>query len=72
MSKRIRYVTLDRKVIVVAVEGDIKDWAAYIGAVPGNNHYAEYMEVARQGTKLPREVASILFPDFDRSFCWRP
>jgi len=52
-------------VLVVAVKGAINDWAAYIGAVQGENHQLECKEVADNGTKLPREIAEILFPEFD-------
>ena len=46
------------------------DWAAYIGEVPGENYNCEYGFVMIQGTKLPREVAKILFPGWAR-MAWR-
>jgi hypothetical protein len=55
---------LDSKVLVVAKEGAVRDWAAYIGAVPGEDHELEWHLVLRDGSKLPREVAEILFPRF--------
>jgi len=70
-AKMRRYLALDRKVLTVAIEGEVEDWAAYIGAVPGNSHQHESEEVARHGTKLPFDVAKALFPDFHRRFRWR-
>jgi len=40
-----------------------RDWAAYIDAVPGESHQREMQEVARVGSKLPKTVAEIIFPD---------
>ena len=67
---RLRYIALDPKVIVVAIEGSANDWAAYIGAVRGENHNLEYREVAEHGSKLPKDVAEVLFPDF-KDLTWR-
>lgn len=55
---------LDSRVIVVAVEGYAGDWAAYIGAVAGKDHEEEWKEVEKQGSKLRRELAEFLFPEF--------
>lgn len=63
LEKRIEWYPLDSRVIVVAVEGAV-DWAAYIGAVPGENHDEEWFDVRDHGTKLRREVAKLLFPNF--------
>jgi hypothetical protein len=54
-----------RDVLVVARKGRVNDWAAYIGAVPGQNHDREEEEVARHGRKLLREEAMVFFPQFD-------
>ena len=62
--RKTRWMALDSRVIAVAVEGSIGDWTAYIGAVQGKNHNEEWEEVAQRGTKLPKEVAQLLFPDF--------
>lgn len=67
---KMNYVVLDTRVIAVAIEGEAHDWAAYIGAVEGNNHSQEYKEVAEHGNKLPKYVAEILFPDF-KKLSWR-
>ena len=68
---KISYKALDSHVLAVAVEGGIKDWAAYIGAVKGNNFDNEFHEVAENGTKLYRKIAELLFPDFAKEFTWR-
>jgi len=65
------YIALDRKVLAVAIEGSVKDWAAYIGSVDGENHGMEAEEVRRSGSKLPREIAEYLFPYFAKRFRWR-
>jgi len=62
--KRVTWKALDSRVIVVAVEGYAGDWAAYIGAVEGRDHEEEWKEVERNGTKLSRELAEFLFPEF--------
>jgi len=71
MDKQIRYKALDMKVLVVAVEGAVKDWACYIGAVKGENHEREFMQVAQHGTKISEKMATMLFPDFANKFTWR-
>lgn len=70
-EKMIKWIALDSRVIAVAVEGEVGDWAAYIGAVAGKNHEEEWKLVAERGTKLPRKVAEVLFPDFAEKFVWR-
>lgn len=55
--RKVDWKALDRKVMVVAVEGHAGDWAAYIGAVEGEDHEEEWKEVADHGSKLPRELA---------------
>jgi hypothetical protein len=66
-----RRIALDQKVLAVAsVNLDVGDWAVYIGAVPGENHDQEWIEVWKHGTKLSRQIAEILFPEF-KQFNWR-
>lgn len=65
------YRPLSNHVIVVAVEGEVNDWAAYIDAVPGNNFSSEWQKVRDYGTKLPRQIAEVIFPDF-KDLRWRP
>jgi len=68
----IRYLALAQKVLAVAKSNDdIGDWAAYIDAVPGDDHETEYMNVARHGDKLPENVAKLLFPGFTEKYKWR-
>ena len=71
MAGKVRWVVLDSRVIAVAVEGEIGDWTAYIGAVEGRRHDQEWRKVAEYGTKLPKKVAEALFPDFAEQFRWR-
>ena len=61
---KLKWRALDKNVLVVAKEGAIGDWAAYIGAVPGNNHHDEYERVAALGSKLPESIANELFPSY--------
>lgn len=67
---RVRYRALDRCVLAVAKEGAVRDWAAYIGTVPGVNYEREWQAVVYDGSKLPQEVAELLFPDF-KDLTWR-
>lgn len=69
-EKQVEWYPIDSRVIVVAVEGAVKDWAAYIGAVPGKNHREEWCDVRDFGTKLRQEVAELLFPHF-KALRWR-
>jgi len=66
-----RWIALDCHVLVVASEGHFGDWSAYIGAVAGDNHDLEWLEVLHHGSKLPEKVAAVLFPDFAEKFVWR-
>lgn len=67
-----RMKALAMKVLCVAIQGGLgSDWAAYIDAVPGESHKREWPQVARNGSKLPYEIAKILFPDFDELYKWR-
>lgn len=70
--KRITYLALSNKVLVVAVEGSVGDWTAYIDAVAGQDHEEEMREVARHGAKIPKWMAKRLFPSFHKAFKWRP
>lgn len=71
MSKIIGVHALASKVLVVATEGQVHDWAAYIDAVPGICHDKEYKLVASEGTKLPYKIARIIFPELDEEYTWR-
>jgi len=71
-GRRVCYTPLASRVLVVAIEGGGGYWAAYVDAVNGENHELEWENVARHGTKLSREIAEIMFPEFAREFIWRP
>jgi len=71
MPRRTEYVALASKVLAVAVEGGIGDWAAYVGAVPGIDHDREWQDVKEHGTKLPQTIAEILFPKWKNTYVWR-
>lgn len=64
------YYPLARKVLAVAVKGDVDDWAAYIDCVSGENHRIEAEKVAKHGTKLPENIGRLLFPRF-KHLRWR-
>jgi len=70
-GRKVDWKALDRRVIAVAVEGHQGDWAAYIGAVPGENHQEEWKEVEKHGSKLRRELAELLFPSFRMELRYR-
>lgn len=71
MEKRVSIIALDSKVLVVAVEGTVLDWAAYIGAVQGEDHDSEWQQVRDHGSKLTKEIAEFLFPEFAKEFAYR-
>lgn len=70
-SRVYRHVTLDPNVLLVAIETVGVDWAAYIGAVPGISHEAEYMSVADSGTKVTEEMGKLFFGSIARRLPWR-
>ena len=70
-GRRYDWRALHYDVLVVAVEGHNHDWAAYIKAVPGENHDEEWMEVYHHGGKLSEEVANLLFPSFGEDLNYR-
>lgn len=60
--KRImHYKALDRKVLLVAIEGYALDWGCYAGAVKGNSHSEEMKEVASHGSKVSERLARLIF-----------
>ena len=60
---RVR-TALARRVLVVAKTRIEGKWSAYCDAVNGENHDDEEAEVYRSGSKLPVNVARLLFPIF--------
>jgi hypothetical protein len=71
MGKVIAYRALAARVIVVAVTGNVKDWTAYIDAVPGVCHEHEYESVANTGEKISKEMATLIFPSIAEEYTWR-
>lgn len=61
--KEIKYVALSPTVLAVATIGEVNDWSAYIDSVEGQNHEKEYTKVAKEGSKLTREIAEVIFPE---------
>ncbi len=71
-EKIVRRIALSKRVLAIAIVNDeIKDWAAYIDAVPGVSHDREKDEVGRTGTKLSFQLAKVLFPEVARDHKWR-
>jgi len=48
------------------INDKLVDWAAYIDSVPGYDHDVEFMRVAKEGDKLGRRLAAVLFPNLDK------
>jgi hypothetical protein len=72
MEKIEQKIALAKRVLVVAIVNDeIKDWAAYIDAVPGVSHDKEKDEVGRTGTKISFQLAKVIFPGVAREYKWR-
>lgn len=74
VGKEYRRRSLARRIMAVAVfDRDVGDWSAYIDAVPGIDHGAEWGSVADHGDKLPKDVAAVLFPSLaaDKGLRWR-
>lgn len=73
-GKQYRRRALARRVMAVAVfDREVGDWAAYIDAIPGNDHSEEWGEVVDHGVKLSKELAEVLFPSLaaDKGLMWR-
>jgi len=71
-ESEVDYVTLDTHVIAAAKTSPwVEEWTAYIGAVAGINHSKEYVQVLMNGTKLPKRIAEMLFPQFAEKYYWR-
>ncbi len=59
-----RRVALHRNVLVVAKTRAEGAWAAYCFPVPGINHDEEWQAWKTEGSKLLRQQAEVLFPEF--------
>ena len=64
-TPRIRRHELARNVIALSRTRIECAWAAYIDAVPGENHDREEQAVLDHGAKLQEKIARILFPEFE-------
>ena len=60
--REVKYRSLASRVLVVATTRIEGTWSAYIDAVPGMRHDAEYDEVLRHGCKLQADEARVFFP----------
>ncbi len=72
MVKKYHARALSSKVLAVAsFDEQVGDWSAYIDAVAGEDHDAEFMEVAKHGDKLSHDLARVLFPYENKVYRWR-
>jgi hypothetical protein len=60
----IHYRVLSMRVLAVAMTRVEGTWAAYVDAVPGQNHDAEYHDVLESGTKLWEPWARAIFHEY--------
>lgn len=60
----VRRRALASRVLVVARTRVEAAWAAYVDAVPGQNHDRELEAVLDHGDKLEENIARCLFPEF--------
>lgn len=68
------YWVLASRVMTIAIANiTVGDWAAYVDAVPGENHDEEFVQLLekRCSTKLPYEIAKIIYPRYDGKYIWR-
>ena len=47
------------------------EWSAYIDAVDNKSNKDEYLDVARRGFKIKKQIADILFPEVSKVHPWR-
>ena len=62
-ARELNWCDIAPRVLAVAVVHG-NNWTAYMDAVSGEDYDQEAAEVALHGTKLTREVASSIWPDF--------
>lgn len=68
------YHALATKVMAFAVANvSVGDWAAYIDAVPGEDHDEEFGQLLekRMSAKLSHDIAKIIFPSYEEKYRWR-
>lgn len=63
ISKIIASKALSSSILVVAISRP-NGWCAYIKNVPGKNHHKEKKYVVMNGTKLEKELAEAMFPQY--------
>ncbi len=61
---------IDKNVLLVAVEVLGDTWKAFIGAVKGEDYGAEALDVVKNGTPVPYELAEVCFEDLARGMKW--
>lgn len=66
-----KIITLAAGVIAVAsINKRVGDWTAYIGSIQ-HSAREEWEYVYKFGTKLSKELASVIFPNFADKYFWR-
>lgn len=63
-TRRTRSIALDWRVLAVATTRIEGMWCAYIGSVPGEDHREEEADILKSGSKLPEDIARVIFPHF--------
>jgi hypothetical protein len=86
MAQEIDYYILDRDVLAVAKTGAVGDWCAYVGSVyiedgdvptdqPINYKRLTQEEavriISKTGTRIRRDIAERMFPEFAKKYEWR-
>ncbi len=63
----LRWVALDRRVLLVAAKDKNGAWDLYVGAVEGKDYNREASGVAENGSGVAIRVADVYFPDLTRN-----
>ena len=69
MGRKEAHMITDQ-IMVVACEGDVNDWAAYMAPVFGVSYDADIERVTKRGRKIDRNLAEFLFPEW-KTLSWR-
>ena len=68
-GRKVEVKALDCKVLAIAIEWtNLKAWTAYINAVLGKDHEAEWEEAMHHGSRLDESVAKAIFPDWKAEY----
>ena len=62
----LAYEAVDRNVLFVAAEVGPNEWAAFVGAIEGEDRERDLGEVTKNGSALPFELAEVFFEDYAR------